>query len=102
MQMGPLARRHKAERYHSFRLDREGAHAAAKGGGGGAGVDTVDKDDSYDDKGDNVASVGRQKMGRDPNNPDNWAGNGRPETRSAKVPTRMGAVPPLGPSTMIS
>ncbi len=60
-------------------------------GGGRAGVDTVDKDDLYNNKGDNVASVGRQKAGRDPNNPADWAGDGRPETRSTKVPTRMGA-----------
>jgi hypothetical protein len=33
LQTGPLARRRKAERRHSFHLDREGAHAAAKGGG---------------------------------------------------------------------
>jgi hypothetical protein len=65
-------------------------------------VDTVDKDDLYDDKGNNVASVGRQKMGRDPNNPANRAGNGCLDTTSTKVPTRMGVAPPLGPSMMIS
>jgi hypothetical protein len=71
-------------------------------GGAGARVDTVDKDDSYDDKGNEVASVGCQKMGRDPNNPANQAGNGCPETRSTKVPTRMGAAPLSGPATMTS
>ena len=30
---GPLARRRKAERHHSFCLDRKRAHAASKGGG---------------------------------------------------------------------
>ncbi len=34
---GPLARRRKVERRHSFCLDREGAHAAAKGGGAAPG-----------------------------------------------------------------
>ncbi len=40
-------------------------------GGGSAGVNTVGKDDSYNDKGDEVVSIGRQKMGHDPNNPAN-------------------------------
>ncbi len=38
LQMGPLARRRKAERHHSFCLDREGAHAVAKGGGAVPGL----------------------------------------------------------------
>ncbi len=71
-------------------------------GGGAVRVGTVDKDYLYDDKGDNVASVGHQKMGRDPNNPADWAGDGRLETRSTKVPTRMGVAPLLGPSMMTS
>jgi hypothetical protein len=33
LQGGPLARRRKAERHHSFHLDRKRAHAASKGGG---------------------------------------------------------------------
>ncbi len=102
MWTGPLARRHKAERRHSFRLNHKGVHAAAKGEGGGAGVNTVDKDDSYDNKGDDVVSVGRQKTGHDPNDPADQAGDGCLETRSTKVPTRMGAAPPSGPSMMTS
>ncbi len=79
-----------------------GGARSRKRGGGSARVNTVDKDDSYDDKGDNIMRVGRQKTGRDPNDPADQAGDGRPETRSTKVPTRMGAVPPLGPLTMTS
>jgi hypothetical protein len=56
----------------------------------------------YDDKGNDIASVERQKMGRDPNDPADRAGDRRPETRSTKVPTRMSAAPSLGPSTMTS
>jgi hypothetical protein len=87
---GPLARRREAERRHSFHLNRERAHAASKGGGGGAGVNTLNKDDSYDNNDDDVASIGHQKIGLSPNNPANWASNGRLETRSPKVPTKSG------------
>ncbi len=54
---GPLARRRKAERRHSFCLDYKGAYIASKGGGGGAGVDTVDKDNLYDNDDNDIASV---------------------------------------------
>jgi hypothetical protein len=53
-------------------------------------VDTVDKDDSYDDNNDDVASIGYQKTGRSPNDPANRASNGCLEMRSPKVPTRSG------------
>jgi hypothetical protein len=53
-----------------FRLNRKRAHASAKRVGG-AGVNTVNKDDSYDDKDNNVASDGRQKKGQGPNDPAN-------------------------------
>jgi hypothetical protein len=94
---GPLTRRCKAERCHSFHLDRERVHTASKGGGGGgAEVDTVVMDNSYADDDNNVASVGRQKMGRSPSNPADWASNGHLETRSPKVPTRSGPSATVG------
>jgi hypothetical protein len=83
--------------------NRRGEHHRCNGGwqsggkgrsGGGKtpedGVNTVDKDDLYDDKDNNIASNGRQKTGRGPNNPANWAGDGRPETRLPKAPNRSG------------
>ncbi len=60
------------------------------GGGGGAGVDTIDKDNLYNNDNKDIASIGCQKTGRSPNNQANWASNGRLETRSPKVPTRSG------------
>jgi hypothetical protein len=64
-------------------------HVAAKGGGRHR-INSVDKDDLYNNKGDNVASVRHLKMVHDPNNLANWASNGPPKTRSTKVPTRSG------------
>jgi hypothetical protein len=68
---------------------REGACSLQRGGGG-TGVNSVDKDDSYNYDNNDVASIGRQKTGRSPNNPADWASNGHLETRSPKVPTRSG------------
>jgi hypothetical protein len=86
---GPLKKVQSGEASSFFCLDRMRAHASSKGGGG-AGVDTVNKDDSYDNKEDNVTSNGHQKTGRGPNNLAYWAGNGRLETRPPKAPTRSG------------
>jgi hypothetical protein len=72
-----------------FCLDRKREHAATKGGGG-TGVNTINKDDSYNKDGNDIASVGRQKTGRDPNDPADRAGDRRLEMRSTKVPTRSG------------
>jgi hypothetical protein len=87
---GPLARRCKAERRHFFHLGHKRAHTASKGGRGGTEVDTVNKDNSYDDDNDNVASAGCQKTGLSPNNPANRASNRHLETRFPMVPTRSG------------
>jgi hypothetical protein len=86
---GPLKKAPSREASSFFRLNRMRVQASAKGGGG-AGVDTVDKDDLYDDEDNNIASNGHQKTGRGPNNPANWAGDGHPETRPLKAPTRSG------------
>jgi hypothetical protein len=86
---GPLKKARSGEASSLFHLDPMRAHASAKGGGG-TGVDTVNKDDSYDNKDDDVTSNGRQKTGRGPNNPADWAGNRRPVTRPPKAPTRSG------------
>jgi hypothetical protein len=66
------------------------AHAAPNGGGGQYWIDSVDKDDSYNNKGDNVMSVGHRKKVHDPNDSADWAGNGHPKKRSTKVFTRSG------------
>jgi hypothetical protein len=86
---GSLKKARSREASSLFRLDRMRAHASAKGGGS-AGVDTVNKDNLYDNKDNNIPSDGRQKTGRGPNNPADWAGNERPETRPPKAPTRSG------------
>ncbi len=44
----------------------------------------------YDDEGNNVASIRRLKMVRDPNDLADWASDRPPKTRSTKVPTRGG------------
>ncbi len=76
---GPLKKAQSRETSSFFRLNPMRAHASTKGGGS-AGVDTVNEDDSYDDKDDDVASNGHQKTGRGSNNPAVWAGNGHPGT----------------------
>jgi hypothetical protein len=87
---GPLARRRKGERRHySSALTAKSARSR-QWRGGQCRINSVDKDDSYDDKGDNVASVRRLKTVRDPNDLADWASNGPPKTRSTKVPTRSG------------
>ncbi len=70
-------------------MTAKGTHSHQRGGGQRQ-IDSVDKDDSYDDKGDNVASVRCLKMVRDPNNSADWASNGPPKTRYTKVPTKSG------------
>ncbi len=90
MQAGPLARRHKGERRHySSALTAKGACSHQREGRQNR-INSVNKDDSYDDKGNNVASIRRLKTVRDPNDSANWASNGPPKTRSTKVPTRSG------------
>ena len=59
--------------------DCEKAFAAAKGGCN-VKAEAVAKDNSDDDEG---TSVGRSWMGQDPDDPANWAGNGR-KTRAIK------------------
>jgi hypothetical protein len=72
-----------------FRLDCKRSTQPPKGGGWCL-INSVNKDDLYDDKGNNVASVRRLKTVRDPNDSADWASNGPPKTRSTKVPTRSG------------
>jgi hypothetical protein len=62
-----------------YRPDRKKAFAAAKGGRD-VEAKAIAEDDSDDDEG---ASVGRPWMGRDPDDPADWAGDGR-ETRAIK------------------
>ena len=90
MRAGPLARRHKGERHHySSALTAKGARSHQRGGRRHR-INSVNKDDSYNDKGNNVVSVRGLKTMRDPNDLTNWASNGPPKTRSTKVPTRSG------------
>jgi hypothetical protein len=53
-------------------------------------MDSVNKDDLYDNEGDNVASIRRLKTVLDPNDSADWASDGPPKRRSTKVPTRSG------------
>jgi hypothetical protein len=86
---GPPKKVQNGEASSLFCLNPMRAHTSAKGGGG-AVVDTVDKDKSYNNKDYNVASNGSRKTGWGPNNPADRAGNGRPEMRPPKAPTRSG------------
>jgi hypothetical protein len=86
---GPLKKAQSGEASSLFPLNRTRALTSTKRGGG-TRVDTINEDDSYDNKDDNVASNGHQRMGRGPNNPADWAGNRHPETRPPKAPTRSG------------
>ncbi len=82
LRAGPLARRHKGERHHySSALTAKGARSHQRGGQRRR-INSVNKDDSYDDKGNNVVSVRHLKTVRDPNDSANWASNGPPKTRS--------------------
>jgi hypothetical protein len=73
-----------------FHLDCERRMQPPTGGGGQRWINSVDKDDSYNNKGNNIASVRRLKMVHDSNDLTDWASNGPPKTRSTKVPTRSG------------
>jgi hypothetical protein len=59
-------------------------------GGGGCWIDSVNKDDLYDNDDNDVASIRHLKMVRDPNDLADWASNGLPKMKSTKVPTRSG------------
>jgi hypothetical protein len=72
-----------------FRLDCKRRMQPPKGGGRRR-INSVDKDDLYNDKGDDVASIRHLKTVRDPNNLADWASDGPPKMRSTKVPTRSG------------
>ncbi len=72
-----------------LRLDCK-RHTQPPKGGGGQRINSVDKDDSYNNKGDNIASVRHLKMVHDPNRLANWASNRPLKMRSTKVPTRSG------------
>ncbi len=61
-------------------------------------INSVNKDDSYNDKGNNVVSVRHLETMRDPNDLANWASKGPPKTRSTKVPTRSGQDVTVGPA----
>ena len=70
-------------------MTAKGARSCQRGGGQHR-IDSVDKDDSYDDEGDNVASVRHLKTVRDPNDLADWASDRPSKMRSTKMPTRSG------------
>ncbi len=99
---GPLARRHKAERSHSFRLDRKRAHAASKGEGAAPGSTLLTRTTHTMTTMMTSRASGVKRWGGAQTTRSIGPATGTWRQGPQRCPPGVGAVPPPGPLTMTS